>query len=113
MLQSDLPRHAFGEKTVCVLAYFVLTIACFGADQTAATRSSVLPFEQRGAQYLSRGPGYAVSVTSKYELLRVAGHSIGMSAVDANRGTKLDALDRMPGKASYFIGSDLRASYDL
>lgn len=94
------------------LIFSILTVLCLGANFGAASPPPVLPFEARGSEYLSRGSGYAVSVTPARELLLIDGHAVSMSAVNANRDASLEPLDRMPGHATYFIGRDVR-SYDL
>jgi uncharacterized protein (TIGR03437 family) len=73
----------------------------------------VLAFEARNRQYVSHGPGYALSVTSGGAVLSLSGHAVRMSVVGASPKSSLEALDRMPGRANYLLGSDIRASYDL
>jgi uncharacterized protein (TIGR03437 family) len=73
----------------------------------------VLAFEARGQQYVSHGPGYAVAVTSRAAVLNLSGHVVHMSLAGASPRSSLEALDRMPGKANYLLGSDVRASYNL
>ena len=90
----------------------ILTVPCVGANFGSAGQAPILPFEARGSEFLSRGPGYAVSITPTRELLIVDGRAVSMSAVDANRKASLQPLDHMPGRANYFIGSVAR-SYDL
>src|SRR5205814_1021326 len=38
---------------------------------------------------------------------------VRMSVPGASQKSSLEALDRMPGRANYLLGSDVRASYDL
>ena len=73
----------------------------------------VMAFEARNGQYVSHGPGYALTVTSGEAVLNLNGHAVRMSVAGASRKSELEALDRMPGRANYLIGSDVRASYDL
>jgi uncharacterized protein (TIGR03437 family) len=73
----------------------------------------VLAFEARNGQYVSHGPGYALSVTSGGAVLSLSGHAVRMSVAGASPKSSLEAFDRMPGKANYLLGSDVRASYDL
>ncbi|HMD49104.1 MAG TPA: SBBP repeat-containing protein, partial [Bryobacteraceae bacterium] len=94
------------------LIFSILTLPYLAANSFAAAPPPVLPFEARGSEYLSRGPAYAMSVTPRRELLIVDGHAVSMSAVNANANATLEPLDRMPGRANYFIGRDVR-SYDL
>ena len=93
--------------------YSFLALSCCAADSNFTSQSRVLAFEARGQQYVSHGPGYAFSVTSRAAVLQLAGHSVRMSAAGASPKGSLEALDRMPGKANYLLGRDLRASYDL
>jgi len=97
---------------VRALIFSILTLPCLGASFGAAVQAPVLPFEARGSEYLSRGSGFAVSVTPARELLVIDGHAVSLSAVGANRNASLEPLDRMPGRANYFIGPNTR-SYDL
>ena len=90
-----------------VLVCSLLTLSCFGAN------SRVLPFEARRGQYVSHGPGYALSVTSRGAVLNLNGHAIHLSVAGASPTSELEPLDRMPGKANYLFGQDVRASFDL
>jgi photosystem II stability/assembly factor-like uncharacterized protein len=100
------------RKVVRVLV-FLIALSCFGANFSATTPPRVLAFEARNQQYVSHGPGYSLSVTARAAVLDLRGHLFRISLAGANRKQSLEALDRMPGKASYLLGSDLRASYDL
>ena len=73
----------------------------------------MLAFEARSGEYVSHGPGYALSVTSGGAVLSLSGHAVHMSVPGASPQSSLEPLDRMPGKANYFLGRDVRASYDL
>jgi uncharacterized protein (TIGR03437 family) len=73
----------------------------------------VLAFEARNGQYVCHLPGYALSVTSGGAVLSLSGHAVRMSVAGASPKSSLEALDRMPGRANYLLGSDVRASYDL
>jgi uncharacterized protein (TIGR03437 family) len=101
------------EKTVRVLIFSILTTSCFGAAVDMSRQPRVIPFEARGGVYVSRGAEYTVSVTPTREVLSAAGHAVSMSAVHADSKATLEPLARMPGKANYFIGSDVHTSYDL
>ena len=90
-----------------------LAFSCFGAAFRAASHSPVLAFEARGDQYVSRGAGYALSVTARGAALNVHGRSMRLSLQGANAKPALEPLDRMPGKANYILGPDARASYGL
>jgi uncharacterized protein (TIGR03437 family) len=90
---------------VRVLICFLASFPCFSAG--------VLAFEARDGQYVSHGPGYALSVTSGGAILSLMGHAVTMSVAGASPKSSLEALDRMPGRANYLFGSDVRASYDL
>jgi uncharacterized protein (TIGR03437 family) len=72
-----------------------------------------MAFEARGGQYVSHGPGYALSVTASHAVLSLGGHDVNMSIAGASPKSSLEAFDRMPGKANYLLGRDVRASYDL
>jgi hypothetical protein len=73
----------------------------------------VLGFESRGPQYIAHGLGYALSVTSRAAVLNLSGHTVRMSVAGASPQSSIVPLDRMPGKANYLLGRDVRASYDL
>jgi uncharacterized protein (TIGR03437 family) len=98
---------------VRVLVCSLLTFSCFGANFSATSEAPVLAFEARGQQYVSHGPGYAVAVTSRAAVLNLRGHVVHVSLAGANSKSSLQALDPMPGKVNYLLGSDVRASYDL
>ncbi|HEX6897490.1 MAG TPA: SBBP repeat-containing protein [Bryobacteraceae bacterium] len=74
---------------------------------------SVAAFEARGATYVSHGSGFDLSVTGAGAVVRSQGQALHIGLVHANPRAPLEGLDRMPGKASYFLGPDLRASFDL
>ena len=96
-----------------VLICSLFTFACFGATFSATSKPPVLAFEARNGQYVSHGPGYALAVTSGGAVLSLSGHAVRVSVVGASPKSSLEALDRMPGRANYLLGSDVRASYDL
>jgi uncharacterized protein (TIGR03437 family) len=93
------------------LLLFLLTLSAFAAPIRTANRP--LAFERRGDHFLSRGPGYAFTITNDGDSLNVAGATFHMTAANANPRATLDPLDPMPGKANYILGRDLHASYDL
>ncbi len=94
---------------ICLL----LAVSCFGATANVSHNPGVLAFEARNGQYVSHGAGYALSVTSGGAMLTLGGHAVRMSVVRASPKSSLEALDRMPGRANYLLGRDVRASYDL
>jgi uncharacterized protein (TIGR03437 family) len=96
-----------------VLFCYLLTLSCFGATLRATHEPRVLALEARDRQYVSHGPGYALSVTSSAAFLNLNGHQVRMSVVGASPNSPLEALDRMPGTANYIFGGDVRASYHL
>jgi len=98
---------------VRVLVCSLLTFSCLGANFSATNEAPVLAFEARGRQYVSHGPSYALSVTSRAAVLNLSGHAVRMSVAGASPKSSLEAFDRMPGKANYLLGNDTRASYDL
>ena len=57
-----------------VLISSFLAFSCFGANP----RPRVLAFEDHGQQYISHGPGYALSVTSRAAVLNLSGHAVRM-----------------------------------
>ncbi|MDP8979264.1 MAG: SBBP repeat-containing protein [Acidobacteriota bacterium] len=73
----------------------------------------MVAFEARDRQYVSRGSGYSFSVNSHGAVLNVNGRAVRMAVIGASPKASLLALDRMPGKANYLLGRDVRASYDL
>ena len=93
--------------------YSLLALSCLAADSTVVSQPRALAFEAHGQQYVSHGPGYAFSVTSRAAVLHLAGHAVRLSAVGASPKQSLEPLDCMPGKANYLLGRDVRASYDL
>ncbi|MBZ5618187.1 MAG: SBBP repeat-containing protein [Acidobacteriia bacterium] len=96
-----------------VLIGLLFTFSCLGASFDATSRPRVLAFEARNGQYVSHGPGYALSVTSGGAVLSIGGHAVHMSVAGASPKSSLEALDLMPGRANYLLGSDVRACYDL
>jgi Photosynthesis system II assembly factor YCF48 len=98
---------------VRVLVCSLLIFSCFGANFSATSEAPVLAFEARGQQYVSHGPGYALSVTSRAAVLNLGGHAVRMSVAGPSPKSSIVALDRMPGRANYLLGSNVRASYDL
>ena len=96
-----------------VFIYILLTFSCFAADRSVAGAPRVLAFEARNGQYVSHGPGYSLTVTSGGAVLNLDGHAVHISIAGASPQSSLEALDRMPGRATYLFGRDFRASYDL
>lgn len=88
----------------------ILTLITFSLSCSGAT---VLGFEGRGGQYVSRGPSYSLSVSAHAAVLILCGHSVTISASGASAHSSLEALGRMPGRANYLLGNSIRASYDL
>ncbi len=61
------------------------------------------------AEYLSRGRGYNVDLTATEVNILSSSNRAGalrMKLVGANRQAKIEPLDPLPAKSSYFIGSD-------
>jgi len=96
-----------------LIVYLLLTIYSFAAEVTAVHQSRVLAFEARDQHYVSHGPGYSLSVSSGAAELNLRGHSLRLTVVGGNRDSRLEAFDKMPGKANYLLGRDVRASYEL
>jgi hypothetical protein len=83
-----------------------------------------LQFEANGGQsdkavrFLAHGPAYGLYLTSEEAVLVLAkpssegsndpGNAVAlrMSVVDARANPRIDGVDKLPGKTSYFIGSD-------
>ncbi len=96
-----------------ILILLLLTFSCFAANFSAATKPRVLAFEARNGQYVAHGPGHSLTVTSGGAVLSLNGQAVRMSVSGASPKSSLEPLDRMPGRANYLLGSDVRASYDL
>ena len=96
-----------------LIGSLLLSFSCFGASLDTATRLHPLAFEARGHQYLSRARGYSLSVASGEATLHLRDRVVRMTLAGANRDAALQALDRMPGKANYLLGNEMRASFDL
>lgn len=96
-----------------VLVCSFLAISCSGASSTTTSPPRVLAFEARSGHYVSHGPGYSFEVTSRAAVLTLGSRQVRMSVAGANPKASLQPLDRMPGKANYLLGKDVRASYDL
>ncbi len=96
-----------------ILAVFLGAVSCFAADFSASIRPQPLAFEVHGGVYVSHSAGYSLSVTAHEAVLGLGSQTVRMSMSGANRDVVLDALDRMPGKANYLLGANVRASYDL
>ena len=96
-----------------VLVLSLLLLSCSGASVSAVRGPRALAFEARGQQYVSHGPGYSFSVTAGEAVLNLRGQAMRMSLSGANPELTIEALDRMPGKANYILGSDVRESYEL
>ena len=96
-----------------VLIFLLPAISGFGASAELSSPPRLMPFEARGGVFVSRGSDYTASLTPAREILSAAGRNVSMAAVDANRKATLEPLARMPGRANYFLGRDVRASYDL
>lgn len=95
------------------LICFLLAFSCFAADLNVTRNPGVLAFEARNGEFVSHGVGYVLSVSSGGAALNLGGHAVRMSVAGAIRKASLEPLDRMPGKANYLLGRDVRASYDL
>src|SRR5258708_26096225 len=78
-----------------------------------STALRVLACEARGRPYVAHGLGHCLSVTTGPAVLTLGCHAFRMSLVGASPASKLEALDRMPGRANYLFGHDVRESYDL
>ncbi|HLG97736.1 MAG TPA: SBBP repeat-containing protein [Bryobacteraceae bacterium] len=95
------------------LISLLLAISCFGSESRIIPASPALGFEARGSTYLAHGSGFDLSITSAAAVLHVRGQAIRMLLVGANPGSTIEALDRMPGRANYMLGPDVRRSYGL
>jgi hypothetical protein len=114
MLKSDWrSRVTLWGKAVRFVVCLLLSLSCFGADFSATSKPRTLAFEGRNEQYVSHGPGFSLSVTSRGAVLNLGVHAVRMSVTSASPKAAMEALDRMPGKANYLLGSQVRASYEL
>ncbi len=87
----------------------LVALSCFGEN---FSQPQVLGFEDHNGQYVTHGPGYSFSVTAHAATLSLGGNAVRMSVAGVSPKS-LEALHRMPGKANYLLGRDVRASYDL
>jgi uncharacterized protein (TIGR03437 family) len=101
------------EEAVRLIAFLLLTLTCLGASVSVPAQPRALAFEAREGAYLSHGPGYSLSVTQFEASLRQGGRSVRMSLEGASPSAAIEALDRMPGKANYILGDQVRRSYEL
>jgi uncharacterized repeat protein (TIGR01451 family) len=58
------------------------------------------------AKYLSRRPGYTVSVNSTSVEVSGRNGMVRMTLIGANRHARIEPLDQLPGTTNYFMGSD-------
>src|SRR5258708_39271386 len=100
-------RVRTGSTILRFLIWAILTISCWARNPLGVA------FEAREGQYVSRGSGYSFSVTSHGAVLNVNGRAVGMALIGASPKSSLEGLDRMPGKANYLLGGDVRVSYEL
>jgi uncharacterized protein (TIGR03437 family) len=56
--------------------------------------------------FLSRGKGYSLYLTSTGAVLSLRRAMVRMKLVGANPSAQVTGLDRLPGKSNYFIGND-------
>jgi uncharacterized protein (TIGR03437 family) len=98
---------------VRVCACLFLTLSCFGAQPNIGHIPLNLGFEKREGEFVSRGPGYRLFLRSDGAVLTAGGRMVRMSMVGASAGRSLQPLDRMPGRAHYFLGRDPEQSYEL
>ncbi len=95
-----------------ILTYLLVSCSCLAAD-VAAAKTLPLAFEAREGEYVSHAPGYSLSVDPSGATLAVRGHVLQMNLAAANADARLEPLDRMPGRVNYFLGRDIRGSYQL
>jgi uncharacterized protein (TIGR03437 family) len=88
-----------------ILTLITFSLTCSGA--------AVPGFEARGGQYVSHGRGYSLSVSARAAVLSLSGHSVTISVPGASAHSSIEALRRMPGRASYLLGNRFPTSYDL
>lgn len=90
---------------------FVLFLFCFSAWSQVQVRNSIaqLPRSFEAAtpvKYLSHGPAYSVCLTATEVRMASPGRMFRMKLKGASRHARIEPLDPLPGKSSYFIGSD-------
>jgi uncharacterized protein (TIGR03437 family) len=100
------------DKAVRHFLYPFLALCAFSAD-LSTTKPLGLGFEARPGAFVSRGPAYWMSVTPTGARLNLPGHSVRMRLEGSDPRATLEPLDRMPGRTNYFLGHDLRRSYEL
>src|SRR5450631_390003 len=86
---------------------FCATIAALAADTPPPHIYLSLPlwFEGSGDSYLSRGPGYALSVSPSSAMLAVHGATVRMRMIGSRATARLEALDPLAANATYFVGN--------
>ena len=94
------------------LIFLVLfaSIAALAAD----VRLEKLPlwFEAHGGSFVSRGADYALSVSPDGAVLAVHGGTVRMSLVGSKGAARMEALEPLPGHATYFSGNTAGETFD-
>ncbi len=96
-----------------LFACLIVTLTCLGASVSVPNQPRALAFEAREGAYVSHGPGYWLSVTRFDASLNLSDRTVRMWLAGASQKAAIEPLDRMPGKANYILGNQVRASYEL
>jgi hypothetical protein len=90
-----------------------VSLAALAAD-TGPRQSyfaSPLAFEAHGNLNVSRGAGYALNISSAGTVLNLSGGILRMRMVGGQASPRVEAVDPLPGLATYYLGSEPGQSY--
>jgi uncharacterized protein (TIGR03437 family) len=94
---------------------FISLVLCSSIVAPAAhVRFEKLPlyFEAHGDTYVSRGANYALSVSKGGAVLAMHGGRMRMSLLQSNAAARLEALDALPGRVTYFSANGVGKTFD-
>jgi hypothetical protein len=102
------------KEAVLFMHRFLPLLFCFGPVCGLAEQLPKLPlsFEKNQGQadsrvdFLSRGRGYTLFLTPREAVLRLGSDVLRMKLAGANRSSKAEGQELLPGRSSYFIGND-------
>lgn len=105
----------FGARQFALVVSFVAAAAELAAADPRPARGLHLPlaFERNVGQvdpavaFVARGKGYAMFLTAAEARFSLDRSSLTMRLLGANGSALLTALERLPGTANYFVGSDV------
>jgi uncharacterized protein (TIGR03437 family) len=91
------------------------SIAAVAADARLAKMVYSLPlsFESHGTTYISRGAGYALSVSPDGAVLALRGGTVRMRMVGSNAAARMEARDLLSGHATYFLGNSAGETFQM